>query len=304
MVRLGVSLTSSLTAPDPRTGAVWLVERAQAAAAAGLDHLSLGDHHATGPAPYYQNAPALGRLLAEWDDRPVGCLFLVPLWHPVLMAEQIGTLAAMAAGPFVVQTGVGGGAAQFAAMGVGLDERRRRIEEGVHAAQRLLGGEEVDVAGHGVEAARIAPVPPEPVTWWMGGTADAALERAARLGDAWYSGPGVTPSEVADLAGRYHGFADRLGRPRGDVAVRQDVIVTAGDGARAESLADELVASGYRGMTRDQVVAGSVDRVTEELARFGPVGATDLVLRCMSVPQDVAVETLTLLGDVRRSLSP
>ena len=75
-----------------------MVERARAAAAAGLDSLFVGDHHNV-PVPYYQNVPILGRLLAEWDDRPAGALFLLPLWHPVLVAEQIGTLAAIAAGP-------------------------------------------------------------------------------------------------------------------------------------------------------------------------------------------------------------
>ena len=28
--------------------------------------------------------PLIGRILGVWDQRPVGCLFLVPLWHPVL----------------------------------------------------------------------------------------------------------------------------------------------------------------------------------------------------------------------------
>jgi alkanesulfonate monooxygenase SsuD/methylene tetrahydromethanopterin reductase-like flavin-dependent oxidoreductase (luciferase family) len=79
--------------------------------------LTLGDHHSTGPAGYVQNVPMLGRILAEWTTRPIGCLFLVPLWNPVLLAEQIGTLAAMSSGPFIVQTGLGGGEGQFRAMG-------------------------------------------------------------------------------------------------------------------------------------------------------------------------------------------
>jgi alkanesulfonate monooxygenase SsuD/methylene tetrahydromethanopterin reductase-like flavin-dependent oxidoreductase (luciferase family) len=29
------------------------------------------------------------------------------LWHPVLVAEQIGTLAAIARGPFIMQCGLG-----------------------------------------------------------------------------------------------------------------------------------------------------------------------------------------------------
>ena len=64
----------------------------------GLDSLFVGDHHNV-PVPYYQNVAILGRLLAEWDTRPAGALFLLPLWHPVLLAEQIGTLASIAARP-------------------------------------------------------------------------------------------------------------------------------------------------------------------------------------------------------------
>ena len=41
----------------------------------------------------------------------------------MLVAEQIGTIAAFADGPFVVQTGLGGGREQFAAMGVPLKGR-------------------------------------------------------------------------------------------------------------------------------------------------------------------------------------
>src|SRR3989475_579718 len=94
-VRAGISLTSRHAVKDPRQGARWMIERARAAWEAGLDSLFLGDHHATA-VPYYQNVPMLGRLLAEWGDRPAGCLFLLPLWNPVLVAEQVGTLARLA----------------------------------------------------------------------------------------------------------------------------------------------------------------------------------------------------------------
>ena len=60
-----------------------MVERTQAAAAAGLDGLYLGDHHAV-PIPYYQQGPMLGRRLAEWNDRLAGALCLLPMWNPVL----------------------------------------------------------------------------------------------------------------------------------------------------------------------------------------------------------------------------
>ena len=93
-----------------------MVERARAARTAGLDSLFVGDHRAT-PASYYQNSPILGRLLAECGGREAGALYLLPMWNPVLVAEQTATLASIAQGRFVVQCAIGGGRGQFAAMG-------------------------------------------------------------------------------------------------------------------------------------------------------------------------------------------
>ena len=79
-MRIGISLTSAHAVRDPREGARRMVDRARAARDAGLDSLFVGDHHAT-PIPYYQNSAILGRLLAEWDERPCGALYLLPLWR-------------------------------------------------------------------------------------------------------------------------------------------------------------------------------------------------------------------------------
>ncbi len=141
-MRLGISLTSSHTVRDPREGARWMIERAAAAQRAGLDSLFVGDHHST-PTPYYQNVPMTGRLLAEWGDQPAGCLFLLPLWNPVLIAEQVGTLAAIARGRFIVQCGLGEGQPQFAAMGAEIKQRPSAFEEAFGIIQRLLRGETV-----------------------------------------------------------------------------------------------------------------------------------------------------------------
>ena len=94
-MRIGASIRSFYPPGNARDGARGMIERAAAARAAGLDSLFVGDHHAT-PAPYFQNVPMLGRLLAEWGTAPAGVLFLPPLWHPVLVAEQVGTLASIA----------------------------------------------------------------------------------------------------------------------------------------------------------------------------------------------------------------
>src|SRR5581483_9790634 len=145
-MKVGISLTSNHPdAKDPRLGARRMIERAAAARRAGLSSLFIGDQHVS-PRPYYQNTPMLGRLLAEWGDRPAGCLFLLPLWHPVLVAEQIGTLAAIAEGPFVMQCGLGWGEDRFAAMGANFKTRPSAFEEALDIVRRLLAGETVSAS--------------------------------------------------------------------------------------------------------------------------------------------------------------
>ena len=122
-MRIGVSLRTAYVVDDVRAGARWIVERAAAARDARLDSLLVGDHHGT-PVPYYQNTPLLGRLLAEWGDAPFGALFLLPLWNPVLVAEQVGTLASLAPGRFILPLAVGE-RDQYAPMGVHVHHRGR-----------------------------------------------------------------------------------------------------------------------------------------------------------------------------------
>jgi len=175
-MKIGASLRSGYPPMDVRTGARWMIERARAANDAGLDSLFVGDHHNV-PVPYYQNVAILGRLLAEWDDRPAGALFLLPLWHPVLLAEQVGTLAAIARGPFIMQCAVGGGQEQFDALDVPIRQRPSRFEAILDIVRRLCAGEEVNTdSPYRITRARIAPVPPQPLEVWIGAAAPAAID--------------------------------------------------------------------------------------------------------------------------------
>ena len=173
-------------------------------------------------------------------DRPSGgCLFLVPLWHPVLMAELIGTLAAMSSGPFIVQAGLGGGGDQFRAMGAELHERAARFEGGVLAVQALLRGESVDSDLWDVHGARVAPLPPEGVEWWMGGGVPKAIERAARLGDCWYGNADLKPNTAQRDIDIYRDACARLDRSPVRIPIRKDVFI-AEDRADAEYVGDAL----------------------------------------------------------------
>jgi len=299
-MRLGISLNSTHPTDDHAQGAQWVIERARVARDVGLDSLSLGDHHSM-PVPYYQGVPMLGRLIAEWDPaRPIGCLFLLPLWNPVLVAEQVGTLAALHPGPFLLQTGIGDGADQFAAMNADLRRRGKDLDEAIRVIKALFAGETVDSERFGIVGARTNPRPPDGVRWWIGAGAPGPLQRAARESDAWYGGPHVTPGNT-DMIDTYREECDRLGRP-GEVIVRKDVVILR-DGDRATAIGDELVARGYRGMTGDMLAYGGVEATTEKLAAFRDLGVDEIVIRCMSIDQADALETIELAGEVRAALA-
>ncbi len=299
-MRVGVSISSTHFTDDHRVGARWMIERTRVALNSDLDSLSLGDHHSM-PVPYYQGVSMLGRLMAEWTtDRPIGCLFLLPLWNPVLVAEQVGTLANLCDGPFVVQTGIGDGAGQFAAMGSSLSTRGSDLDESIRLIKGLLAGETMSSERFGLTDAAVSPRPPQPVEWWIGAGGPGPLRRAAREGDAWYAGPWATPAQMLEMTSNYREACDAEGR-EGRICMRKDVIVLA-DANRARRLGDDLIDRGYRGLGKESVAYGGIQEVIEQLAPFREAEVDELIVRCMTIDQADALETLELCGEVRRSL--
>ena len=275
-----------------------MVERAAAARAAGLDSLFVGDHHAT-DGPYYQNSPILGRVLAEWGDRPCGALYLLPLWHPVLVAEHVATLASIAAGRFVLQCALGDGAAQFAAMGTSLAARRARFEVAIDVIRRLLAGEEVSVDGPWpIEAARIGFTPPEPVELWIAAAAPPAIDRAARLGDGWIAGPGALAAEAAAQLHLYLERCEAHDRPPGATVIRRDVHVGA-DAADASRVAGPVLARGYRGFPADAMIVGDVAAVADEFRSLADAGFTDVLIRHLADDQGEVLASFERMAEVR-----
>jgi len=302
-MRIGISLTSNHPeVTDPRQGAQWMVERAAAARRAGLDSLFVGDQHLS-PTPYYQNTPILGRLLAEWGSAPAGCLFLLPLWHPVLVAEQIGTLAAIAQGPFVMQCGLGWGEDRFAAMGVNMRTRPSAFEEALDIVRRLLAGERVSSARRfRISEARLALRPAEPVAVWIGASAMPAIDRAARLAEGWIASPSLTPEEARIQAEYYRERCAACGKAPGAVVLRRDIYVGESP-AEAEAVLREALGRGYRGIPAEALVAGTAEEVTERFREFARLGYTDILVRHLTNEQPKVLGSLARLAAVRTALA-
>ena len=301
-MRVGISLTSRHVVKDSREGARWMIERAAAARQAGLDSLFVGDHHAT-PVPYYQNVPIMGRLLAEWGDAPAGCLFLLPLWHPTLVAEQVGTLASIARGRFILQCGLGYDEPQFLAMGANIKTRPSAFEESLDVIRRLLAGETVSSSRRfTLTGARISPRPPEPVPVWIGASAEPAIDRAARLGDGWLASPELSLERAREQARFYRERCRAYGRTPTAVAIRRDIYVGESPTETKQVLAD-AVSKGYRGISPDALVAGSIDEVIERFGQLADLGYTDVIVRHLTNDQPKVLGSLARLAKVRAALA-
>jgi alkanesulfonate monooxygenase SsuD/methylene tetrahydromethanopterin reductase-like flavin-dependent oxidoreductase (luciferase family) len=301
-MRLGVSLKSTYAVDDPRRAAAMMLERGRLAEQAGLDSLFVGDHHGV-PIPYLQNSPILARLLADWTGTTTGALYLLPLWHPTIVAEQLGTLAALTESRIVLQCAIGG-ADQFAVMGQQTGDRVRRFEIGLDIVKRLLAGETLDAVDSpwGPITGSISPVPEDQVEVWIGAEADAALDRAARMGNAWYGGF-APPVELVATYQRYLDRCAHHGTTPSCSPVRRDVYIGT-DEDDVTRVVDPVIAGGYRGMNPASLVTGTVGSVVDQIGRLGELGFTDVILRQLADDQRDAVASMERLGDVRAQLGP
>jgi alkanesulfonate monooxygenase SsuD/methylene tetrahydromethanopterin reductase-like flavin-dependent oxidoreductase (luciferase family) len=255
-----------------------MLDRTRAAAGANLDSLFVGDHHAVS-SPYYQNMPMMGRMLAEWHKRPAGVLVLLPLWHPVLVAEQVATLACIHEAPFILQCGLGRSEAQFQAMSANIKHRPSAFEQSLACLRALWRGETVSLDGRWqINNAHISPLPPEAVDVWIGASADVAINRAARLGDVWLAEPGLT---LADARRSMDVYLDALAQhdksTPDTIAIRRDIYIA--ETHREAQQVRQTIAQRYRGFDPDALVIGDAATVAAVFRDVEALGYTDIIVR-------------------------
>lgn len=301
-MKIGISIAGAHRVEDVREGARRIIDRAGAAASAGLDSLFLGDHHVT-RMPYYQNSPMMGRLLAEWDERDAGALYLLPLWNPVLAAEQIATLACIAQGKFIMQCGLGWGEAEFKAMGANIRYRPSAFEQSLECLRALWRGETVSLDGRWkFQDASISPLPPSPIEVWIGASAPVAIDRAARLGDGWLADPAMTLEQAHKAMEIYQSALAGHGKTvPGTVAIRRDVYV-AETVKEADELKETIASRGYRGFDPEALIIGDVDQVVQQLRQFESLGYTDIITRNLHTDPARALASMERLGQVRQMI--
>ena len=299
IMKIGVSIRSFYPPGESRAIVDSMVSRVAAARRAGLDSLFVGDHHAT-PSPYIQNVPILGRLLAEWGDAPVGALFLLPLWDPVLLAEQIGTLASIAQGRFIAQCCVGAQPEQFRALGKDPSRRGRDFEIHFDVLRRLLAGESAKHPVSGAEVS-ISPSPPEPVEYWIGADVPVAIDRAARLADAWLVGPNVLPDTAAQQLASYYDRCAHYDRIPRATPIRRNCHVS-GSAAEVERDLPFIVDQAALGADPGCLIIGTIDQVASQLRTLAANGFSDVIVRHFHPEESEVLASTERLAVVREQV--
>jgi probable F420-dependent oxidoreductase len=128
----------------------------------------------------------------------------LPVRDPVLVAKQATSTAVLTGGRLVLGAGVSPWREDYDVLGVDWASRGQRMDESVAILRGLAAGGYFEYHGKifDLPPVKIAPVPLDPIPVLIGGHSDAALRRAARLGDGWLHGggdPAGTPPRALRL---------------------------------------------------------------------------------------------------------
>jgi len=191
-VRLGVNVPNFGPGTDPGLLRRW----ALTVEGLGYGLLMISDHIAVTPdvaaqypAPFYEPFTTLAWLAGITSRIRLGTtVLIVPYRHPLLVARMAANLNDLSDGRLVLGVGVGWASQEFDALGIDFHDRGRLTDENLTAIRAAWADDDDYRSGQ--------------IPIWIGGNSDAAIGRAARLGDAWHPlrfTPGWLPGAVARL---------------------------------------------------------------------------------------------------------
>jgi alkanesulfonate monooxygenase SsuD/methylene tetrahydromethanopterin reductase-like flavin-dependent oxidoreductase (luciferase family) len=295
-----------------------LVEQVRVARQSGFSSLLFPHHYLTEPLQMLQIAPLMAYLLPEAKGMTIGGnILLLPLLNPVHVAEESATLDVLSAGNFILGVGLGYRAGEFDAFGISPKERAARFTESIQLMRALWAGGKITFQGrfwsvkdHGISLKPCRPGGP-PV--WVAGLVEAAVKRAARIGDAWLISNATTLGDTAPMMRVYRETLASLGKTVTEFPIARECYVgtshaTAMEECRAalEYKYNSYAAWGmvsptanmtFEEMARDRFIIGDKVSVKEEIVRWHEtLGVNHLIMRV----QWPGLEQERVLGSIRR----
>ncbi|HEY6869251.1 MAG TPA: LLM class F420-dependent oxidoreductase, partial [Novosphingobium sp.] len=139
-------------------------------------------------------------------------VMVLPQRQTALVARQVADLALLSGGRFTLGVGPGWNYVEYQALGADFHTRGKKLNEQIRLLRLLWSGEVVDFSGdfHRIDRAAINPAPRRQVPIYVGGFADAAFRRGAKLGDGFLFGNGY--GDVFECLSRLEGYLAEEGR--------------------------------------------------------------------------------------------
>lgn len=145
--------------------------------------------------PFFDPVGLLGALAGSTSRVKLGTNVLVGAYrHPIVLGKALATIENVAPGRVLCGLGVGWMREEFEAVGVPYERRGARLSEYAGALRAVWSRAPTRFDGEFYRwpEAGFLPAPTTSIPLLLGGHSDAALRRAARLGDGWaaVTGPG------------------------------------------------------------------------------------------------------------------
>ena len=170
----------------------------------GFDSVWLTEHHFCNDG-YTPSPLVIAAAIGERTERMrIGTnLMLLPLADPLRLAEDSATLSILTNGRFDLGVGLGYRELEFNYFGRSLKNRPSLMEEGVALLRAAWTGEPIRFEGkrYQIDNLQVTPAPATQPRIFMGGMAEPAIARAARLGDGFLSTGGIGHDVYVDALG-------------------------------------------------------------------------------------------------------
>jgi alkanesulfonate monooxygenase SsuD/methylene tetrahydromethanopterin reductase-like flavin-dependent oxidoreductase (luciferase family) len=292
-------------------------------------YIAIGQHFLYGDLRWLQPVPLLARLAADVDAnvRLVTQILIAPLYHPVMLAEEIATLDVVTEGRLVFGAGLGYRAEEFDYLDVPYKQRAGRMDESLELMIKLWTEDEVTFSGKYFQLEGVTPhlrpvqQPYPPI--WIGAHSLAGARRAGRFGDG-YACPPETP--VHEVLERYaavkEGFEAR-GKEFGPQPLRRNVLVA---DSREEAIveyarvaqgryltyaergldvmADTNMEEDFAAAVAGHAVLGSPEQVTQQLVDLVTTLPVDPLLVRPQWPTMDADETIAAINRLGKEVVP
>lgn len=280
----------------------------EAVEAAGLDYVCCGDHVSFWVGFGQDGLLTATAYAAATRELPVALgIYLLVLRHPVLVARQISTFESMFPGRLIFGVGIGGeDRREIEICGVDPSSRGRRMDESLRALRDLLGGKPTTFRGrfYSFEDALILPAPRKPPPILVGGRSEAAVRRAALLGDGWLP-IWVSARRFSEARSQIEELAEEAGRDPG--ALRHGIQVWCSVDSTRESARARL-ATAMEGLYRIPFERfekwspyGSAEEVAEFLLPYVEAGCTYFHLTLQAPSAEAQVEAAAEVRSLLRN---